>query len=395
MSMPFILYFAVNTAIFITLATLVFFALQYPWIYKTFREPRYDRKYIPSVALFLPCKGAPKDFAGNIKSVLAIKYNPIRLFFLVEDEHDAAYAVLRKAIRGHKNARLIKTGRAVSCGQKNFNLVKGVKAAGKKEELFVFMDSDIEVSARWIKDLVLPLSDKKVMLTTGCMWLSLHTRSFGERVHSYMVALQHSLMYFMPVSAVWGGCMAIRRVDYERLNMMKIWLGNVSDDMGMQSTLMLNRAKVVMVPTCEGHGRDPFPRLGPTLDWITRQGLMVKNYLRPLWVFALVLLGYLSAQFILFPAAVVYTVQHPTMVTIPVTAMLGSTILTIMAASTLIRWRIKDNHSRLTWFVFSPAYFLLTAFALFRTLFTNVVHWSGITYYLSFFGSVKRIERKD
>ncbi|MBI4978782.1 MAG: glycosyltransferase [Spirochaetes bacterium] len=387
--------FVMNSIIIAVAFSLVFFTEMYPAIYRKFRLAKYDTSYTPSIVLFLPCKGADDSFKQNIEATLTLKYPRHRIFYLVEDIHDPAYPIIKKTIAGKKHVKLVITGHAVKCGQKNHNLIKGIEAAGTKDEVFVFMDSDIEITERWLTDLVAPLSNPKVTLATGCMWLSLKYHTLGERIHTFMIALQRALIYFMPIGSVWGGCMAIRRTDFYRLGLKKIWANNISDDMGMMAKLNQEKAKAVLVPTCEGSARDPISSLTGSLNWITRQVLMIKYYLRPLWVFAMILIVYAVSQFFLLPFAIHKSIVSGAPEFEKIAVIILSTVFLLMCALTLMRRKVKDNHPLLVWFILCPVYFLLTAFALLRSPFTSVVHWSNISYYMAFDGSVKKIVRPE
>jgi hypothetical protein len=57
------------------------------------------------------------------------------------------------------STKLIIAKRSADSGQKVENLREGVLHADKRSEVFVFVDSDVKLTATWLRDLVAPLKD--------------------------------------------------------------------------------------------------------------------------------------------------------------------------------------------------------------------------------------------
>ncbi len=374
-------------------ALCIVFLLYRSVLYKKHFLPNYDSTYTPSVSIFVPCKGVNDHFEANIATFTRIEYPLFRLFFIVESEQDPAYPVIQRIISGKENAALLVAGKSATCGQKNHNLLHGVEKAGAKDDVYVFMDSDIPVNAAWIRNLLAPLSSPKVMVSTGFRWLVLKKGTIGEYFHAFVSAFQLALVNFPLFSGVWGGSMAIRRADFERLGVKDYWGKTVVDDSSLQWLIMKAKGKVVHVPECVAETNETIPTLWGVVKWFKRQSSYVKYYLRPFWLFGMVIYIYAMLNFLLLPVFIVVTSVHYTPVNLFVTLYTAVYVILVMLWGMLLKKPGKDNHKRILWFFYMPVFVFAGTCAGIMTCFSKRMDWSGIRYHLDFHGIVKKIER--
>ena len=384
-----ILYFFITAVLVIALFTIPAIAFFYRNFFYPSLVRRCSRPYLPAVAVFIPCKGINKHLERNISSFVNLDYENLNIYFIVESDEDSAYPVIKKVIESSDRSHCVIAGLAETCGQKNHNLVKAVENAGHKADVYVFFDSDIPVSHKWMDDLLLPLSIPENTVATGFRWLHLENAGYGEKLHAFMNGVMWNLMQ-LPSQSVWGGCMAVRRNDFERLNISSYWLKTVSDDMGLQEIILRSGNKAVFVPECVAETDDTIHSFTNAVGWFKRQSQVVKYHLRPLWYTSLLLFisaslnllfsiytaaGYFSSRPAVFFCACFY-------------------IIMLMIWGAFLKKKSADGHSILLWSILAPVHILAGTWALILSIFSNRIKWSGIIYYMAPDGTVLKTVRK-
>jgi ceramide glucosyltransferase len=255
------------------------------------------------------------------------------------------------------------------------------------------LDSYTTLTAQQLQELILPLSDPTVTVATGFRWNILQHNTLGERVHAFMIALQGSIMNCVFIPSVWGGAIAIRRQDFDQLGIREYWAKTVVDDMTLQHLLLKARKKAVFVPTCVKETNNTVKSLNEAIRWFKRQALYVKFYLRFYWFLTLGLLFWCTANIVGFPLSFLLTLLDPSDEGWVLTATTGMFNVFAMFYCLGLKRPSNDQHSKLSWFLFSPVYLVLTSYACLLGIFTNVLAWKGIVYHLDYHGYVKRIIR--
>lgn len=366
----------------------------YNWLYRKFYVKNYRPEYFPKIAIFIPCKGADRHFESNIDTFLEHPYQNAKMFFIVESRNDPAYPIISHRIRQTKHtAQLVVAGLSVGCGQKNHNLLKGIKVCEEHVEAYVFLDAYTTITPQQLGELVLPLSDPNITVANGFRWHRLNKHTLGERLHAFMIAIQWSLMNCIFVQTVWGGATAIRREDFEKLGVREYWAKTVVDDMTLQKILIKHRKTAVFVPTCIKETDNTVANIPDAIAWFTRQSLYVKFYLRPYWIGSLAMLSYPSVNILAFPFLLGYAALHPDGQFPLLTITTGLFILSIMCYCLGLKRSTNDHHSRISWWLLSPLYLLLTCYACLVGMFTNNIQWRGVSYQLDYDGTVKKIFR--
>jgi ceramide glucosyltransferase len=362
-------------------------------MYRTFHLRRYDASYSPTISMFIPCKGAGDNLQDNVEAFLRGQYRKARLFFVVEDEQDAAYPIIKRLTEDREDATLIVAGRAESCGQKNHNLLQAIRAAERKDDIYVFLDSFMTITDEQLHDLVTPLSNPGVTVAVGFRWDILRLRTLGERLRAFMIALQWSLLGSSLVYTTWGGGTAIRREDFEKMGVAAYWGKTVVDDMALARLLRQQRRVSVLVPTCIKETASTFTTVSEAIIWFRRQALYVKFYLKPYWLMALGLLVCISANVVSLPLLFAWSLARPGRMIRLVTAVTGVSIAAIMVCCFLLKRPAADHHGRLSWVLLSPLFIVLSCWAYLLGVFVRVLHWRGIAYYLDRNGYVERVVR--
>lgn len=367
----------------------------YQRMFRNYAAKRFQPDYAPRISMFVPCKGADEFFEANIRAFMQQRYHNAKLFFIVESQHDAAYPVLRKHVKHTPDAYVVVAGLSNFCGQKNYNLLQGIKASEERDDVYVFLDALTCLTAQQVQELVRPLSDPKITASVGFRWNLLRKKTLGERLHAFMIGLQWSAMNCVFAKAIWGGATAIRREDFEKMGVREYWLKTVVDDMTLLQMMFQQKRKTIFVPTCVKETHGTVATIGGAVRWFERQALYLKFYLRPLWISLLALLVYAAANILCLPLVVTYALLFPSKKILALAGAKTAFVLLLMLFCRLIKRPTNDQYSGWSWFLFSPLYLVLSAWAVMLGTFTRVMRWRGIAYHLTFDGTVKKVVRTE
>ena len=376
-------------------AAALFTIVYQKFIYKK-RRAKYGEGYAPLCSVVVPCKGVPKNFGNNLRGFLQFDYPEYEVIYVVESDGDAAVPEIKKILSENRRAKFAVAGLATECAQKNHNMLAALRMVDKSSEVFVFADSDIKPDKSWLREIVLPLQDSKVTVTTGFRWLLPSSGSIGELCHSYVNIFIYTCFcvacYFGGVG-LWGGTMAIKRRDYDELGVEKKWSRASVDDMSLSAVAFKNRRKAVVVSNCLTITDDLLPTVRATVSWFERQIMYLKAYQKALWVFPTFLLALFSGVLIcLLPAAAIGALC--TKYTFwelgggaSIAFILGHTAIALLYPALgkmpyFGRFLLLQPYLRMTHVV-----------SYFKTWMTKTITWAGIKYQLSFNGDVKSLRR--
>ena len=375
-------------------ATLFAILYQRFW-YKRILRPRYEQKFLPRCSIIVPCKGVPKNFGKNLEGFLSLDYPNFEVLYVTENENDPATPVIREIVQRHSNARLVLAGLSTTCAQKNFNLLAGVREAGDAE-VFVFADSDIRPAKNWLRELVLPLSNPAVAVTSGYRWLHSSKATIGEKTHVFsnvFIYILFSVASFIGGVGLWGGSMAIRKKDFEALGVAEKWSRTVVDDMSLSQLVTKKRRKGVVVPTSMTHSDELLPTVRETGVWFTRQTMFLKAYFKPLWFIGGMILSIIAtALFLLLPLAALGALSDErTFLSLGGGA---AAVMYLGELCALLLYPLIGPMPRLyTLLLDMPIVRATHIVSYFKTLFSHSITWAGVRYYLKFSGDVSRVER--
>ncbi|MFQ3580999.1 MAG: glycosyltransferase family 2 protein [Chloracidobacterium sp.] len=252
------------------------------------------KAYAPCATVIVPCKGDDEGLRRSLPTLAALDFPHYEVVFVVESETDAAFPRLSAfAQQAPQRRRVVVAGRATDSGQKVHNLLAGVAAACAESEVFAFLDSDVEIAADWLRELVAPLADEQVGATTGMRWYSLDGADLPSLWRSNWNTVILTNLKPAGSSFIWGGSMAIRRVAFEQLRLAERWQGTLSDDYAASAALRASRRRMVFVPTCLVCSPDRVS-WRELWEFTTRQIVITRVYHPTMWRIALLWYGFFT-----------------------------------------------------------------------------------------------------
>lgn len=236
------------------------------------------QKYKPKVAIVLCLRGDDPSLKACLDSLFDQTYSNYEIHFVLDDRRDPALVTLKSTLAQYDSSiqtttHFLKHEIAETCSLKNQALIAAVSNANESFQIFALVDADGVVESTWLADLVEPLADSVVGVSTGGRWFSPDERNLGSQVRQAWnaAALPQMAIYNIP----WGGSLAIKRSTIESCNLLDRWSKAFCEDTLLTNALNEQNLKVVRVPNVIVENKES-TSLSSAVNWISRQLLTVR-----------------------------------------------------------------------------------------------------------------------
>lgn len=359
-------------------------------------DRRSSRGYRPRAALIVPCKGLDPQFEANIRSLLDQEYESYRAYFVVQDRSDPAYAELYRirdelaAHRGGPPVEVWVAGPSTACSQKIHNLLYAIERVADDTEILAFADSDIRVRRDWLARLVRPLRKPRRGATTGYRLFVPIRNNLATLGLSAINAGVAQMLGNSRFNHAWGGSMAIRSGDFQRLGLPEIWKHTLSDDLSLSVAVKKAGMIVAFVPAClvASYESTTWSRL---YEFCRRQFLITRVYAPVTWAFGLfsslgAVLGLWGTLAVTVYAATVGAEHAWFFALVPVVSVAGQLLRGILRQSMMARLLKNDIHNLRPAILADVLGFwfwsLLLLIFIISSAFGRTIRWRGIRYRL-------------
>lgn len=337
----------------------------------------------PTVSLIVPVAGLSDGMEASLRSQIDQNYPTYEIIWATRDAEDPAVPLLRRLIHERPESatprvRHLSAGPAVHCGQKNRNLLAGLRAAASDTEVFVFADSTHDAPPEWLTNLVAPIAHNRTAVTTGYHHVLPGALTLPILGRAVTVLALYRLQECPFTTQPWGGNTAISRALFERLRVADTWENNVVDDVSL--ALLLDQAGMRATSVRSACLSTPMTVQSYSAwhQWLTRQWLYLKFCFPGSWaaagVFLTALAGLIalaSCQTVLFVAG-----SGP--------SALGLASLMFLAALACIGLYLRRFHPRPgplpRWVAAVAAAVFVAAWSHVKTWGAREIHWRGIRY---------------
>lgn len=343
----------------------------------------------PKAAVIVPVAGVYPELTENLRSRLTQEYPHYQVIFATHSEDDPAVAAIRSLLATYNFARLVICGPAISCSQKNHNLLTGLKAIAPEVDILVFSDANQMTPAHWLKALVQPLVRGEAGVSSSFHHIIPHDNrlaTIGRCISVFMIYLGKGISSW---DQPWGGSTAIKRDLFQNLQMGSFWSRTVVDDVTLAKKLRLNNLRmaaasgaVLATPARE--------TLASWENWFIRQWIYLKFYFPLPWlaagvgIFSLLSLVLVSCGQLLLGLMGAVSWQY---------AGLGGCFLIMLTATFSFLRRLHPRPG--PWPAFVPAIFLALGMAAWchaKTWFTRELRWRHLVYTVDDQGLVSKIQ---
>ncbi|MBM3803898.1 MAG: glycosyltransferase [Acidimicrobiia bacterium] len=245
--------------------------------------------WMPAVSVIVPCKGLDFEIEENVEAVFRQVYPFFEVLIVTATENDPAVGPLKclaAKFPGHR-IRFLAAGVSSERGEKVHNLIWAVAQADAASEVLVFTDSDSRPHLSWLQELVAPLRDRHIGVSTGYRWYYPTHGNLPSVIRSIWNGSIATLLGSHDHNFAWGGSMAVRKRTFDETRVLDYWSQSISDDYSMTQAMKAAQLRVHYEPRCllGSYGRCCWSEL---LEWTTRQVILTKVYSRKLWWLALV-----------------------------------------------------------------------------------------------------------
>jgi ceramide glucosyltransferase len=252
---------------------------------------RVPGEFVPPATVIVPVKGVDPELERSLRSILHQDYPFYEVIFVAAEESDAGWPLLqvlasgrteKPAGRGLTKVSLLAAGRSEECGEKVHNLRSALGSVDPRSEVLVFADSDAEPKPDWLRWLIGPLEDPSVTVSTGFRWY-LPGNSFASRLRAAWDTSIATMLGEHDHNFAWGGSMALRKADFERLGIRdKYWASTVSDDYAVWRAVREAKGRIRFQPRCLVASREELSAAG-FIRWANRQIILTRVYAPSFW----------------------------------------------------------------------------------------------------------------
>ena len=343
----------------------------------------------PAVALIVPVTGAAPGLAERLSSLLSQDYPDYQVIFATRDREDPATGVILSLIPQYPHARHVISGRATTCGQKNHNLLAGLRTIGEGPEILAFCDSNQLAPALWLKELVRPIALGQAAVTSGYHHIIPQDKRIATLGRAISVLTLYLTKGFKRLNQPWGGATGMARRLFDSLGVAKIWAENVVDDVSLAARLIRAGILVELAPgACLAT-----PLGGETLtgwsQWLTRQWLYLKFCLPGTWLAGGLLQHLLALLVILAGGRFLLGLMGWTS---PASALTAALFLALLTGLGMALRPLHPGPGPLkSWLPAFYAAIFMASWCHFKTCFTQELQWRGLTYRVTRGGRVTEV----
>lgn len=297
------------------------------WYLRSYKPQLLPDEKLPKTAVILCLRGADPFLHNCLRSLLQQNYPQYDLKLIIDSQEDPAFKIVTETINelGATNVQ-ISILRAVhhNCSLKCSSLIQAVSDLDNAYPVIAFIDADTVVHPNWLRELVTPLLDDKVGLTTGNRWYVPTGNDWGSlvRYSGNVSTVVQMFLFQIP----WGGTLAIKTEVLNRIKLLDKWGEVLTDDMLLHKLIKQQKLQIKFIPSLLMLNQEE-SSLGNLLESLKRLIISSKLY-HPGWlaiiseayssilvpnlviiiIFYLLLQSQWYAGFLLFSSYISYTI---------------------------------------------------------------------------------------
>ncbi|MBE9056537.1 glycosyltransferase family 2 protein [Sphaerospermopsis sp. LEGE 08334] len=220
------------------------------WYLRTYKQPLISDNQLPKTAVILCLRGADPFLPNCVRSLLNQNYPEYDLKLIIDSLEDPALKIAKEVIAETKATNFqISTLRTVrhNCSLKCSSLVQAVSDLDDSYQVIALVDADTIVHKNWLKELVSPLTNETVGLTTGNRWYVPTGKYWGSLVR-YAGNVSTVVQMFL-FQVPWGGSLAIKKQLLQQTEILEKWGEAFGDDMLLHKVIKKHGWKIKFVPS--------------------------------------------------------------------------------------------------------------------------------------------------
>lgn len=345
----------------------------------------------PRVAVIVPVTGDHPGMREAVASLLDQDYPDRTTIFVTASADDPAVDLVAGIAAGDPRVLFVVAGQATACGQKNHNILAGIRAASTAE-VFVFCDSSHLADNHFVTNLAAPIIRGDAPMTSGFHKIVPEDGAIGTVGMANTCIALHLMQPLRIITQPWGGAMAISRPAFERFGLRELWGKNIVDDFSMGPHL--HKFGVAAWPVAAACLATPMHAVALARwdVWLTRQLLYLKFCIPSGWIGATLAVFVLSAPPVLAAGVLAGWLGGQ----VSGGAALGALcyLAAFLGLGLVFRTLSPRPVGVWPWLRGYAATFLMLAWCFGRTFTTNTMSWRGIDYKVGYGGVVQAVIRR-
>lgn len=207
----------------------------------------------PPVSILKPLRGADPQAYESLRSHCLLDYPEYEIIFGVAHPEDSAVPLVERLIREFpaRSIRLVVCAQALGTNRKVSNLIQMLPHA--RFEHLVINDSDIQVPAGYLREIMRPFADSRVGMVT-CLYRAVAGDSFGSKLEALGISTE-----FFPAVLVarqiegglhfaFGSTLAFPRRALSAIGGFEPLLDYLADDFELGCRIAAAGLRVVLAP---------------------------------------------------------------------------------------------------------------------------------------------------
>ena len=230
----------------------------------------------PNVAVVLSVRGPDPFLEANMAALIDQDYPAFTLFIIVDSEHDSAwpYVVRVKALAPDRIVTMVLKAPLATCSLKCSSLAEVAEQLDESYEVVAFLDGDAPPHRTWLRELVEPLANDEVGVTTGNRWYAPERGEWGSMVRYFWNAGAVVQVWLNGIT--WAGSMAMRRSVIAKVGLVDAWRMSLSVDGTVVRQMRAHGYKTQFVPTVIMANREEIA-ISSFIPWAERQMIAAKS----------------------------------------------------------------------------------------------------------------------
>ncbi len=135
----------------------------------------------------------------------------------------------------------------MTCSLKCSSLAEAVDQLDPSYEVIAFLDGDAPPHRTWLRELVEPLADPTIGVTTGNRWYTPDQVSWGSMVRYFWNA--GAIVQVWLNGIIWAGSMALRRNVVDQIDLVASWRKSLSVDGTVVRRLKAAKLRAQFIPS--------------------------------------------------------------------------------------------------------------------------------------------------
>ena len=230
----------------------------------------------PKAAIVLAIRGPDPSLDRNIRALLEQNYPEYRLFIVVDHVEDAAWPIVGR-IRDEMPDRVQVSSLNApldTCSLKCSALVQAITELDPSYEVVAFADGDTLVHQTWLRELVEPLADAGIGVSTGSRWYLPSDSGLGSMTRYFWNA--GAVVQIWLNGYAWPGSMAMRRNVLNDTGIASAWRNSLFDGPAVVRQIRHAGYRVWSVPSVIIVNRERIS-LTDFSSWVERQAVVARS----------------------------------------------------------------------------------------------------------------------